>query len=263
MTLCRQLRLANQPKQHFRQMPPIYPQLVRRRHQGFHGLLQYAEMSWTLEPELASTEDIKCFWENVSPIWEVRRGHGPPCPHQTSNRFADTPLALGRTRDVHAQEPTSATAITALPQKKTIWEWLPTCLRVVHPNPRPFLPRRNDRAQFLPPHHQLSDSVVEQDICGLVLSTCVRMKQHFVDATGVNRVIFAEEPQPPRPSAVIEKVELQDAELTDRESSDSSSSEVEIVEEVDRTNAGNAAASAEIPKTVLPEMLRVQEYFER
>lgn len=55
------------------------------RHQGFHGLLQYAGMSWTLEPELASAEDITCYWENASPIWEVRAYvggvRGPPHLH--------------------------------------------------------------------------------------------------------------------------------------------------------------------------------------
>lgn len=89
------------------------------------------------------------------------------------------------------------------------------------------------------------------------------MKQHFVGATGVNRVVFAEEQQP-RPSALasppfIESAELQDAEVSAEASSDSSSAEVERVE-VDQTEV---VASAEIPSNVLPEMLRVQEYFER
>lgn len=108
------------------------------------------------------------------------------------------------------------------------------------------------------------------------------MKQHFVDATGVNRVVFAEEPQQqqqppqprPRPCAVIEKAELERAEVTDRESSDSSLAEVEMeavsdscsseveIAEVDPTRVGNVVASAEIPKSVLPEMLRVKDHFE-
>eukprot|EP00752_Nemacystus_decipiens_P006689 g6015.t1 len=148
---------------------------------GFHGLLQYAGMSWTLEPELASVEDIKGYWENVPPIWE------------------------------------------------------------------------------------LSENVVEQDICSLVLSTCIRMKQHYVDATGVTRVVFAEEPQrqpqQPRPRAVVENGELQDSKVAVGEYSDSSSAEVEVVE-VEQTNVGKVVASTEIPKSVLPEMLRVEEYFE-
>lgn len=92
------------------------------------------------------------------------------------------------------------------------------------------------------------------------------MKQHFVDATGVNRVVFAEEPQQPQPQPsvmsarmAIEEAEMHDGDVTDGESSDSHSAEVDAVE-VDRTNI---VASGEIPKTVLPEMLRVQEYFER
>lgn len=97
------------------------------------------------------------------------------------------------------------------------------------------------------------------------------MKQHFVDARGVNRVMFAQAPQSqqPRPSAVSPvasrpaiEVELQDAEVAVRESSDSPSAEVEMVE-VDKASVGTVVASAEIPKSVLPEILRVQEYFER
>lgn len=55
---------------------PCRTQNFRLRHQGFHGLLQYAGMTWTLEPELASAEDITGYWENASPIWEVRRWRG-------------------------------------------------------------------------------------------------------------------------------------------------------------------------------------------
>eukprot|EP00752_Nemacystus_decipiens_P006690 g6016.t1 len=38
---------------------------------GFHGLLQYAEMAWTLDTEFASQEDVTDYWENAAPIWEL------------------------------------------------------------------------------------------------------------------------------------------------------------------------------------------------
>lgn len=110
------------------------------------------------------------------------------------------------------------------------------------------------------PPRQLSESVIEQDICGLVLSTNVRMNQHFVDATGVNRLVFAEEPRPTaKPVAsrpFIEEVE----QLTVGESSDLTSAEVAVADQI---NVDSVAASTEIPKSLLPEMLRVREYFER
>lgn len=89
------------------------------------------------------------------------------------------------------------------------------------------------------------------------------MNQHFVDAKGVNRVIFADEPRPkPRPSTVKPGDSRPgDAKLAGaREHSDSPSGGAMAVEEVDE---GNVVASAEIPRSVLPEMLRVKDYFER
>lgn len=121
------------------------------------------------------------------------------------------------------------------------------------------------------PPYQLSENVTERDICCLVLSVAVRMNQPFIDKTGVKRVLFADEPQPqPRPCAVktmapdpfIENAERQNAKPTVGESAGKLSAIVEEVE-ADQICLENVMASADMHKSLLPEMLRVQEWFER
>lgn len=117
---------------------------------------------------------------------------------------------------------------------------------------------------------------MERDICCLVLSVCVRTSQPFVDETGVNRVIFFDEPQPqpqPRPSIIVkpvasrlitENAEQKNARLPADGSVGMLSAKVEVeVEEVDQVCLGNVVAYAESHKRLLPEMLRVREWFER
>ncbi len=41
--------------------------------QGFNDLLYYARMGWTYAQDLASAEDIKSYWEEAAPTWEVSR----------------------------------------------------------------------------------------------------------------------------------------------------------------------------------------------
>lgn len=97
------------------------------------------------------------------------------------------------------------------------------------------------------------------------------MNQPIIDETGVNRVIFAEEPQPqPRPSTVkrvasrlsIEQREQHDAELTAAGNTGMLSAKAAVAD-VDQICLDNMVASADMHKNVLPEMLRVQEWFER
>ena len=33
--------------------------------------MHYAGMAWTLDTEVASAEDVRSYWENAAPIWEV------------------------------------------------------------------------------------------------------------------------------------------------------------------------------------------------
>eukprot|EP00752_Nemacystus_decipiens_P006691 g6017.t1 len=157
---------------------------------GFHGLLQYAGMAWTLDTELASEEDVKGYWENAAPIWE------------------------------------------------------------------------------------LSESVAEHDVSGLVLSVCVRMNQPFVDETSVKRLVVAEEPQPPpqpqppslvkpvtyRPS--IEQEAQHDAQPVVGGSRGGPPRETVAVEDECQVGLSRIIACTQDRKSVLPEMLRVQEYFE-
>eukprot|EP00752_Nemacystus_decipiens_P006693 g6017.t3 len=141
---------------------------------GFHGLLQYAGMSWMLDPEAARAKDISSYWENVAPIW------------------------------------------------------------------------------------QLPESVGEQDVCGLVLSVCVRMRQPYVDETGVKRVVFAEEAQP-RPPLIVEPVAYRPVIPAEGEHRGSPTEEVAATREV---CLSDIVAYAPMHKKVLPEMLRVQECIE-
>lgn len=110
---------------------------------------------------------------------------------------------------------------------------------------------------------------MEQDISGLVLSVSVRISQPFADATGVSRVFFAGEPQPRQSAAkpmvcrpLIEQAEQQGAQSAVRDSSGVPSEEVAALEE-DQICLDNVVASADMHRSVLPEMLRVQEWFER
>ena len=121
------------------------------------------------------------------------------------------------------------------------------------------------------PLYQLSENVTEHDICSLVLSVAVRLSQPFVDETGVQRVLFAEEPQPqPRPPTAkrmgsgpfIETAGQQNAKLTNTRSVGLLPGKVEEVK-TDQVCVDNAVASADMHKSLLPEMLRVQEWFVR
>lgn len=113
---------------------------------------------------------------------------------------------------------------------------------------------------------------MEQDISGLVLSVCVRMNQPFIDETGVNRVLLAEVPQSrPRLSAVepvvshpfIEQAGQHDALSTAFGGSLGLPSEELVAVEEEGVNLRSIGFSAEIQKSVLPEMLRVQDCIER
>lgn len=156
----------------------------------------------------------------------------------------------------------------------------PALGKAVHlpPSPPPLsspsLHRRAPRPQRpcpIPPPHQLTESVVERDICSLVLSVSVRMNQPFLDETGVKRVVIAEEPHPqPRPSTLkpvaygpfIEQLGQQGADRTVAGSAGVLSAKVAEAE-ADRVCLDNVVASAVMHKSVLPEMRRVQEWFER
>lgn len=41
--------------------------------QGIHQVLGYAGKAWVFERELATPEEIDCYWENKTPIWQVRQ----------------------------------------------------------------------------------------------------------------------------------------------------------------------------------------------
>ena len=132
---------------------------------------------------------------------------------------------------------------------------------------------------------QLSENVMEHDVSGLVLSVCMRMNQPFVDETGVKRVLYAEEPQPPpsspspsppsspppqtrTPSSVeptafrasLEKTVQHDGRQPAVGGSVGVLSlKVDEVEEGDEICLRSIIASTEVQKGVLPEMLRAQE----
>lgn len=109
---------------------------------------------------------------------------------------------------------------------------------------------------------------MERDICCLVLSVSVRTTQPFVDETCANRVGFPEElPPPPTAAEPMDSrmdVEQRDMEeLTVRESAGALSATTARVEEGDGICLDNVLAFAEMHKSLLPEMLRVQEWFQR
>lgn len=112
---------------------------------------------------------------------------------------------------------------------------------------------------------------MERDICCFVLSVNVRNTQPFVDETCVNRMVFAEEPQPQlasssaKPSAFIpfvERPEQQDAALAVGGSVGVVPAKAPVAE-VDQICLDNVFAYDGMHKSLLPEMLRVQEWFER
>ena len=108
------------------------------------------------------------------------------------------------------------------------------------------------------PPRQLSENVSERDICGLVLSVAIRMNQPFIDETGVKRVLFAEEPQPqPRPckaktSAAVSLPVIEDIVPV----------KVEEATDADQICLENVVASTNAHMRLLPEMLRVREWFQ-
>lgn len=88
---------------------------------------------------------------------------------------------------------------------------------------------------------------MERDICGLVLSTDVRVHQPFVDEAGIDRLFIAKHASKVTPVATripSENPDLQDA-------------------EVERVCFDNFEASAEAQKGVLSEMLRLEESIEK
>lgn len=133
------------------------------------------------------------------------------------------------------------------------------------------LPRSHQTAlsDFLA--HQLSKTVAEQDVSGLVLSVSVRVNQPFIDETGFNRAEFAEERRSqPRPSAVepvVHRLFIEQAEQHDAQSAVGGclglpSEKVAVVEE-DQVCVSSIVPSSEVEESELPAMLRVQECIER
>lgn len=74
-------------------------QSVWLRNQGFRQLLQYAGYAWAIETELASPEDIKGYWENALPIWQVKHG-GRGLPTRARRVPVSRPAAPTNTRCV-------------------------------------------------------------------------------------------------------------------------------------------------------------------
>eukprot|EP00903_Cladosiphon_okamuranus_P008652 g8295.t1 len=125
------------------------------------------------------------------------------------------------------------------------------------------------------PIWELSESVMEQDVSGLVLSVCVRMNQPFIDETGVQRVLCAKESPPSAPPGSStkpvahrpsnEQPEEHDAAQSDVEGSPrgmlSEEVTVAVLEEGQLCLPG-IISSTENQKGVLPQMLRVQECIE-
>lgn len=94
---------------------------------------------------------------------------------------------------------------------------------------------------------------MERDICGLVLSVNVQVNSPFVDETGTDRAPFVMQQNPSAVSPV----------MATRPPIDDTPG-LPAVEEVDRVCLGNVEARAEIQiKSVLPELLRLEEIFMR
>ena len=91
-----------------------------------------------------------------------------------------------------------------------------------------------------------------------MLSVAIRMNQPFIDETGVKRVLFAEEPQPqPRPckaktSAAVSLPVVEDLVPV----------KVEEATDADQICLENVVASTNAHMRLLPEMLRVREWFQ-
>lgn len=231
-------------------------------------------MARTLDTELASAEEIMDYWENSAPIWEVRRVGAVvawcgrrSCIEETTSAWLIRRCCSEGDGTLTPNSNRSASR-TAFQQPS-----LRTVVHLLHRHTPP-LPRFQMNA-FDFPLHQLSEKVVEQDVCGLVLSVCVRMNQPFIDETGVNRVLFAEEPQrqPPQPQPYtaepaayrpfFENAGNRDAQPFVRERSRSQTSGELVVSEEVQVSLSKILASAQVQKRVLPEMLRVQECIER
>ena len=279
---CRRFRSIRLLEQLFAKLPAPHPQTCSApQHQDFHGLLQYAGMAWTFDAELASEEDIKAYWENVPPVWEV---HG-----------AVTAGALGVARHTWIERTMAAIRrwrTDSPPTKQHLM--LYSChgsakssfgygcssvsqfstLRYTRPSSHRRTP--TPAATTVPgfPPCQLSENVTERDICGMVLSVAVQLHQPFLDETGVKRAVFAEDTQPqpqpqPRPCTVktaaskpsIENAERQISEPTTGGSAGLLPVKAEEVD-ADQICLENVMASTDTQKSLLPEMLRVQEWFQ-
>ncbi len=57
------------------------------RSQGFTDMLRYVRMPWTIEQDLASAEDIRSYWEEAAPIWEVSPAGARPLPNPYASRY--------------------------------------------------------------------------------------------------------------------------------------------------------------------------------
>eukprot|EP00752_Nemacystus_decipiens_P002826 g2634.t1 len=110
----------------------------------------------------------------------------------------------------------------------------------------------NDYWENLPPIWELSESVVEQDVCGFVLAVTLRVNQPFIDESGVGQVFVAKQQQQ-QLSAVPSVANL--PHFPDQDLLHDA--------DVDRVCLGNAEVCAEVHKKfVLPEVLRLQACME-
>ncbi len=120
--------------------------------------------------------------------------------------------------------------------------------------------------------YKLTETVTEQDICGLVLSVDARVcRQPYVDTTGVDRVFMAEGSQPSDrvgkskpPSAAVATAEVAAvAGPTEGGSVGVLTSAAVAAARMDQDCLFNVVASKEMHKSALPELLRLQEIIER
>eukprot|EP00752_Nemacystus_decipiens_P002827 g2635.t1 len=98
------------------------------------------------------------------------------------------------------------------------------------------------------PIWELSDNVMERDICGLVLSIDVRIHQPLVDETCIGRVFIAKHSSKVTPVATHTPAD---------------NSGLLQGTDADRVCLDNVKACAEVQKTALSEMLRLEESIDR
>lgn len=182
--------------------------------------------------------------------------------------LADAVLSSGR--DSRGQQASAATCVVTRHQPAVR---TPPPSQFLKPPPHTSLHRRRPPPFLIVPPHQLSESVMELDVSGLVLSMCVRINQPFIDEIGVSRVLFADEvnKQQPRPPAAVKPVAYrpfieraeQSAEPAAGGRSPGSPLEEDDVVEERHAWFNSIVASSEVQKNVLPELLRVEECIER